>query len=133
MLSGHPKGAPDPQGKPGAQDAVLIGPTFTSFALPFGVTYSRNLTPDLETGTGKWTEEQFLAVFRKARHPDGRTMLPPMPWDMIRHRSDAELRALFAFLQSIPPIRNAVPDPKVPPPVLEMFGKVNAVLVARER
>jgi mono/diheme cytochrome c family protein len=133
MLSGHPEGAPDPQGKLGAQDGVLIGPTFTSFAFPFGVTHSRNLTPDLETGTGKWTEEQFLAVFRKARHPDGRTMLPPMPWDMIGHRSDVELRALFAFLQSIPPIRNAVPDPKVPPAVLEMFRKVNGVLVARER
>jgi mono/diheme cytochrome c family protein len=133
MLSGHPEGAPDPQGKGGPQDIALIGPTFTSFALPFGVVYAKNLTPDLETGTGKWTEEQFLAVFRKARHTDGRTILPPMPWGMIRHRSDADLRAVFAFLQSIPPIRNAVPDPKVPAPALQTIGRANEIMLTRER
>ena len=133
MLSGHPEGAPDPLGKLGPQDMALVGPTFTSFALPFGVTYSRNLTPDIETGTGKWTEEQFLDVFRKARHTDGRTILPPMPWDMIRHNSDANLRAVFAFLQSIPPIKNAVPDPKVPAQVLQVIGHANEIMLTRER
>ena len=125
MLSGHPKGAPDPQGKVGPQDGPLFGPTFTSAALPFGVTYARNLTPDLETGIGKWTEQQFLDVFRKGRHIDGRAILPPMPWGMIRHRSDADLKAVFAYLQSIPPIRNEVPDNKVPPPVLDVVGRAN--------
>lgn len=129
LLSGHPEGAPDPQGKPGPQDIALIGPTFTSFRLPFGVTYGRNLTPDVETGLGKRTEEQFLAIFRKARHADGRALLPPMPWDMIRALPDADLRSVYAYLQSIPPIRNKVPDPKVPPPVLEMIGGVNAKML----
>lgn len=126
MLSGHPEGAPDPLGKLGPEDIALIGPTFTSFRLPFGVTYSSNLTPDLDTGTGKWTEEQFLGVFRKARHATGRALLPPMPWDPIRALPDADLRAVFAYLQSVPPIRNAVPDPIVPPPALGMLGGVNA-------
>lgn len=131
MLSGHPEGAPDPQGKLGPEDVVLLGPTLTSFRLGFGVTYSRNLTPDADTGTGKWTEEQFLAVFRKARHPDGRAILPPMPWEMIRNLPDADLRAVFAYLQSVPPIRNTVPESKVPPEALEMLGRVNDKIARR--
>ena len=129
MLSGHPEGGPDPQGKPGPQDIALIGPTFTSFRLPFGIVYSKNLTPDVETGSGGWTEEQFLAIFRKARHPDGRALLPPMPWDMIRILPDADLRAVFAYLQSIPPIRNEVPASKVPPEAQKMLEGVNAKML----
>ena len=131
MLSGHPEGAPDPQGKLGPEDVVLLGPTLTSFRLGFGVTYSKNLTPDVDTGTGKWTEEQFLAVFRKARHVDGGAILPPMPWEMIRSLPDADLRAVFAYLQSVPPIRNAVPAPKVPPETLEMMARVNEKMLKR--
>jgi mono/diheme cytochrome c family protein len=129
MLSGHPEGAPDPQGTLGPQDQGLFGPTLTSFRLPFGITYTKNLTPDFETGIGKWTEAQFLAVFRKARHVDGGPLLAPMPWDMIRARPDGDLRAIFAYLQSIPPLRNLVPAPKVPPEVLKMLAGVNAKML----
>jgi hypothetical protein len=129
MLSGHPEGAPDPQGKPGPQDIALIGPTFTSFTLPFGVVYAKNLTPDVETGSGGWTEEKFLKIFRTARHPDGRVLLPPMPWDMIRILPDADLRAVFAYLQSIPPLRNEVPMSKVPPEAQKMLEGVNAKML----
>ena len=129
MLSGHPEGAPDPQGKPGPQDIALIGPTFTSFALPFGVVYAKNLTPDVETGSGGWTEEKFLKIFRTARHPDGHVLLPPMPWDMIRILPDADLRAVYAYLQSIPPLRNEVPESKVPPEAQKMLEGVNAKML----
>ncbi|MEO8587563.1 MAG: hypothetical protein ABI584_15465 [Acidobacteriota bacterium] len=131
MLSGHPEGAPDPQGTLGPEDVVLLGPTLTSFRVKFGVTYSRNLTPDVDTGTGSWTEEQFLAVFRKARHLTTRTILPPMPWAMIRNLPDTDLLAIFAYLQSVPPIRNTVPDPKVSREVLEMLGRVNDKIASR--
>jgi mono/diheme cytochrome c family protein len=116
MLSGHPEGGPDPEGTPGAHDMGLIGPTFTSFALPFGIMYSTNLTPDLDTGTGSWTERMFVDIFRKGRHlgGDGRGVMPPMPWLWIRNLSDEDLRAVYVYLRSIPPIRNAVPEPKVP-------------------
>lgn len=133
MLSGHPEGAPDPQGKLGSQDIAIFGPMFTSASMPFGVVYAKNLTPDLETGTGKWTEEQFRAVFRKGRHPDGKTILPPMPWDMVRYLSDADLHAVFAFLQSLPPIRNAVPESKVPSPVVQMVERANELEVPKRR
>lgn len=131
MLSGHPEGAPDPQGRPGPQDMALIGPTFTSFTLPFGVVYAKNLTPDVETGSGNWSEAKFLAIFRTARHPDGRALLPPMPWDMIRALPDSDLKAVYAYLQSIPPLRNEVPDSKVPPEVQKMIEGVNAKMLAR--
>lgn len=116
MLSGHPQGAPDPAASPGPGDIGVIGPTFTSFAVPFGVMYSMNLTPDIETGTGTWTEEMFLGIFRKGRHlgGDGRGVLPPMPWWWFRNMPDEDLIAVFAYLRSIPPIYNPVPDQKVP-------------------
>ena len=101
---GHPEGGPDPQGEIGPADIGLIGPTFTSFKLPFGITYSMNLTPDIDTGTGSWTEKMFLDVFRKGRHlgGDGRPVYPPMPWDSYRNRSDEDLKAMFAYLQVHP-------------------------------
>jgi mono/diheme cytochrome c family protein len=116
MLSGHPEGAPDPAGTVGPTDMALIGPTLTSFAMPIGTVYSQNLTPDMDTGIGSWTEEMFLDIFRKGRHlgGDGRGVLPPMPWFWIRNLSDDDLRAVYAYLNSIPPIKNAVPEPKIP-------------------
>jgi hypothetical protein len=120
MLSGHPEGAPDPEGKLGPHDIALIGPTFTSFKLPFGTMYALNLTPDMDTGIGTWTEEMFLDIFRKGRHlgGGGRGVLPPMPWLWIRNMTDDDLKAVFAYLKSIPPITNAVPSPKIPDEVI---------------
>ena len=130
MLSGHPSDAPDPQGKIGKTDIALIGPTFTSFQMPFGTVYAPNLTPDKDTGMGKWTEAMFLAAFRKGKHMggDGRAILPPMPAMDIARLTDDDIKALFAFLQAIPSVRNAVPEHKVPLPVYdaitESFGKL---------
>jgi mono/diheme cytochrome c family protein len=138
MLSGHPKGGPDPEGTVGAHDMGLIGPTFTSFALPFGIIYSLNLTPDMDTGIGSWTEEMFLDVFRKGRHlgGNGRGVLPPMPWLWIRNLSDDDLRAVYAYLRSIPPISNAVPEPKMAEEVIwqlrDSFDQLAAELPQEE-
>ena len=127
MLSGHPRGAPDPYGEVDPRNIGNIGPTFTSFAMPIGVTYAMNLTPDMETGTGTWTEEMFLDIFRTAKHlgGDGRTILPPMPWFNITSLDDEDIVAIFAYLRSIPPIVNAVPSPKVPESVIEALGAAN--------
>jgi hypothetical protein len=123
MLSGHPESAPDPEGKVGKHDMALIGPTFTSFQLPFGTLYAPNLTPDKDTGMGKWNEAMFLQAIRKGKHlgADGRAIMPPMPWMDMAALTDADLKAIFAFLQSVPPIRNSVPEHKVP---VEVFDKV---------
>ena len=130
MLSGHPSAAPDPQGAIGPGDIGLIGPTFTSFALPFGTMYSLNLTPDIDTGTGSWTEEMFLDIFRTGRHlgGNGRGILPPMPWLWIRNLTDEDLISIFAYLRSIPPIRNLAPEPVVPEEAIWQIRDADEVL-----
>lgn len=114
-LSGHPRGGPDPGGTVAPTDIGLIGPTFTSFALPFGTIYSINLTPDVDTGTGTWTEKMFVDIFRSGRHlgGDGRGVLPPMPWLWIRNLTDDDLVAIFAYLRSLPPIHNPPTEPRI--------------------
>jgi hypothetical protein len=133
MLSGHPRLAPDPEATPGPRDAGVIGPTFTSFKLPFATIYALNLTPDIDTGSGTWTEEMFLGMFRKGRHlgGDGRVILPPMPWYSIASLADEDIVSIFAYLRSIPPIVNAVPSSEVPPAVLEGLAHVADGILAQ--
>ena len=89
--------------------------TLTAWAGPWGVSFTANLTPDVKTGLGSWTEDMFIKALRTGKHMGaGRDILPPMPWEGIGQISDDDLKALFAYLQSLKPIENAVPDP-VPP------------------
>lgn len=118
MLSGHPEGLAMPPPPP------LEGPwgyvtatTMTAVSGPWGVSFARNLTPDKETGLGAWTEENFIATLRNGRHlGQGRPLLPPMPWFNYGKATDADLKAIFAYLRSIPPVKNRVPEPRPPVP-----------------
>jgi mono/diheme cytochrome c family protein len=122
-LSGHPENGPEPQGKPGVGDQAVIGGSFTSFAAPFGVVYAANLTPDPETGLGTWSEAEFIQTLRTGHEKgSGRPILPPMPWQNLAGQPDEDLRAIFAYLKSLKPIKNRVPAPKVPPPVIAAIG-----------
>jgi mono/diheme cytochrome c family protein len=117
MLSGHPQDmavTPLPALTP---PWVMAGAgTNTAYAGPWGVSFTANLTPDPETGLGKWTDATFIKALRTGRHEgQGRPILPPMPYAMYRQATDEDLRAIFAYLQSIPPIRNRVPQPIDPP------------------
>jgi hypothetical protein len=120
-LSGHPAGAPGPSGQPKDHDQAVIGPTFTSFRLPFGTVFTANLTPDPETGLGNWTKDMFVRAMRTGRHMggQGRPIVPPMPWPTLAQQSDADLAAIFAYLQSLPAIKNEVPQPEIPGQVLD--------------
>jgi mono/diheme cytochrome c family protein len=116
-LSGHPADLvmpPPPQLGSGAW--VWTGAaTNTAFAGPWGVSYASNLTPDDDTGIGKWREQDFIAALRTGRHLGvGRPIMPPMPWTAYRNLSDADLKALFAYLRSQPAVRNKVPDYQPP-------------------
>jgi hypothetical protein len=135
MLSGHPEGAPDPAGALGKDDIAVIGPTFTSFRMPFGVMHTPNLTPDVETGTGTWTEDMFLGIFRKAKHlgGDGRPVLPPMPWPMTASLPDEDIVAIYAYLRTIPPVRNHVETAQPPAEVQAAIDHANQQLLARIR
>ena len=125
MLSGHPQDLVVPA-PPRSARARGCGPgrrPMTAFAGPWGVSFTANLTPDPETGLGKWTAETFIQALRTGRHEgQGRPILPPMPYPMYRNATDEDLRAIFAYLQSIPPIRNRVPQPIDPPEEPVMRG-----------
>ena len=115
-LSGHPADfvMPPPPKLSGPGRGAARRPTRRSPARG-ATSFTANLTPDDETGLGKWTAETFIATLRTGRHEGkGRPLLPPMPWPMIRTLTDEDLRAVFAYLQSLPPIRNRVPTPVDP-------------------
>jgi mono/diheme cytochrome c family protein len=116
MLSGHPESfqvppPPAPQG-PWMVSAVA---TNTAWAGPWGVSFTANITPDPETGLGKWTLRNFIDTMRTGRHMGrGRQILPPMPIPMYKHMTDEDLEAVFVYLKSIPAVSNRVPEPMPP-------------------
>lgn len=84
------------------------------FRGPYGVSYSANLTPDKGTGIGNWTDEQLRRAINGVR-PDGRTLLPPMPWMYYAGKiADGDMKAMIAYLRSLKPIQNKVPAPEPP-------------------
>jgi mono/diheme cytochrome c family protein len=86
-----------------------------AWAGPWGVSFAMNLTPDKATGLGSWTPEMFMNALRTGKHQGtGRPILPPMPWNWYRNMTDDDLKAVFAYLQSLPPINNPIPDPLPP-------------------
>ena len=90
--------------------------TNTAFAGPWGISYAMNLTPDKETGLGEWTEEMFIATMRTGRHQGkGRAIKPPMPYFIIGNLNDEDIKSLFAYLQSLKPVRNRIPNTLDPP------------------
>jgi hypothetical protein len=113
-LTGHPSSVvmPAPPALPPGPWTWMGAETNTAFAGPWGVSFAANLTPDPDTGLGKWTEEIFIATLRNRRHEGkGRLLLPPMPAPMIAQLNDRDLGDIFAYLQSLPPVKNRVPAP----------------------
>jgi len=98
----------------------------TAWAGPWGISYARNLTPDVNTGIGSWSEETFVKAIRTGKHMGvSRPILPPMPWDVYGQMTDGDLKAIYAYLRTIPAIRNPTPDP-VPPPAPPAPAKKSA-------
>jgi hypothetical protein len=115
-LSGHPQEMTLPPA-PTAQGPWLWGgaATNTAFWGPWGVSYAANLTPDAQTGLGRWKPADFIGAMRKGQHVGvSRPLLPPMPWQAIGQLDDRDLKAMFAHLMSQPAVRNAVPAPLPP-------------------
>ncbi|HEX7708579.1 MAG TPA: c-type cytochrome [Thermoanaerobaculia bacterium] len=122
-LSGHPEALVMPPAPDlGGGEWVWAGSgTNTAFAGPWGVSFTANLTPEPLTGIGIWTEDIFINTIRSGRHWGvSRPILPPMPWQVYRNMTDEDLKSLFAYLQTLKPIQNQVPEPLPPagqPPV----------------
>ena len=117
MLSGHPEQfvIAAPAKMTSAEWMMASAPTNTAHSGPWGVSFTANLTPDQNTGLGIWTEEMFMKALRTGRHMGAsREILPPMPWFNYGKMTDADLKAVYAYLRSIPAIHNRVPDPLPP-------------------
>ncbi len=85
--------------------------TMTAFVGPWGTSFAANLTPDRETGIGSWKEKDFVQAMRTGKHVGvARPIMPPMPWQAIRHLPDSDLHAIYAYLQAQPAVKNKVPD-----------------------
>ena len=120
LMAGHPENE-TVQGfsagslKPGPFIQFSAG--LTAFVGPWGISYAANLTPDSATGIGAWTGDEFMKAIKTGKHlgqDDGRPILPPMPWFNFRKFNDEDLKAIYTYLRSLPPVRNKVPAP-VPP------------------
>ena len=94
------------------EDAIKAGATPPligghKFELPFGNVYGPNLTPDKETGIGRYTDGELARTLRHGVMPGGRAAIPFMEF---QHLSDEDLTAVISFLRAEKPVRNAVPD-----------------------
>ncbi|GAA4325240.1 diheme cytochrome c-553 [Flaviaesturariibacter amylovorans] len=112
LLGGHPAqlSVPAPN-QEALKSWVLFSPTLTAYAGPWGVSYAANISSD-ESGIGNWSEEQFFRAMREGKYkglPNGRPLLPPMPWQQFAQATDEDLRAIFSFLKSTQPVANVVP------------------------
>ncbi len=118
MLSGHPAEEQlakidDPKV---LQNYAMCNMGLTGWVGPWGTSFAGNLTPD-ETGLGNWTIENFERALREGKFKgmeNGRTLLPPMPWENLRKLKNDDIAAIWAYLQSIPPVKNVVPA-AIPP------------------
>jgi len=119
MLSGHPEtqAVTAPFQPTGEVWTAATNDHLTAWSGPWGVSFAPNLTPDLNTGlrSGVWTEALFIQAMRTGKHVGtSREILPPMPWQAIGKLSDDDLKAMWTFLGTIPPVLNHVPDPLPP-------------------
>jgi len=98
-LAGYIPNPPQEQGK------FEIGPL---------TSYAANLTPDVATGLGSWTPQDIFNALRNGHDKAGNVLCPPMPWPATRNYSDDDTWAIVAYLRSIKPVSNSVPEDTEP-------------------
>ena len=90
--------------------ARFLGGADIGFRIPgAGVVYPPNLTPDPDAGLGRWTDTQIARAVKHGERPDGRKLIPVMPWPSYSALTDADAAALVAYLRTIPAIRTRAP------------------------
>jgi mono/diheme cytochrome c family protein len=113
-----PKGA---RGVPIADKEMAGGFKFDE--KPF-TAYAPNITPDPETGIGKWTEQQIIDAIRVGKRPDGSTIGPPMPVALYRNIAEDDVKAIIAYLRALKPVVNKVPKSVYRIPLPPSYGPV---------
>ena len=113
ILSGRPQTTKVPSASPGE---VHASEDLTAWTGGWGQTVASNLTPDPATGLGmRYNEAKFIQTMRTGKKPEGIAILPPMPVDVYVNMKDDDLKAIYAYLKTIKPIRNPVRAGLVPP------------------
>jgi mono/diheme cytochrome c family protein len=108
-----------------ADIAHVLSGSDVGFDIPgLGVFVGRNLTPDKETGLGTWSADQIVTAFTTGKRPDGRILSPAMPWENFATLTKQDAQAIAVFLQSLPPVKHAIPGP---------FGPTDKVTVLVEK
>lgn len=110
-----------PGGRPFAGGRSFRAP----FTNPIGTIYSSNITPDPDTGIGRWSEAAFARAMREGVARDGSHLYPAFPFDHFAKLSEADVSALYAYLMSVPPVRAVPPPTDLPFPL-----NVRALLAA---
>jgi len=105
-LSGRPATTKPPSKADGEIHASL---DLTAWYGPWGQSVASNLTPDPATGIGKrYNEASFVATMRTGKKPNGTAVMPPMPAEVYQNMTDDDLKAIWAYLQTVKPINNPV-------------------------
>ncbi len=106
LLSGRPMTTQPPvQGTTDIRASLDL----TAWAGPWGNSYAANLTPDRETGLGaRYDEAAFIKTIRTGKKPEGEILAPPMPWPVYSKMTDEDLKAVFAYLRTLTPVKNFV-------------------------
>ncbi len=120
MLSGHPAQQPPPAFdlKEAAKKGLILTQSFTAWMGPWGITYAANITSD-STGIGMWTEAQFLKALKEKKWmglDNTRPLMPPMSMMPATKMTDDEMKAIFAYLKTTPPLKNVQPAAVLLPP-----------------
>jgi mono/diheme cytochrome c family protein len=84
--------------------------------------FATNITPDKETGIGKWTDAQIIRAIREGVRPDGSIVRPPMPIELYRRMSDRDVKAIVAYLRRVKPIRATTPKSEYKIPLPKSYG-----------
>lgn len=81
-----------------------------SISTPFGGIYASNITPDAETGIGKWTERDFYRAVRHGKGKEGENLYPAMPYNAYVKISDKDMHDLWMYMRSVKPVNYKVPE-----------------------
>lgn len=93
-----------------------------------GIARMPNITPDLQTGIGAWTDAQIMDAIRRGTRPDGAHLAPLMPYPYFNRMTDADTTALVSYLRTQPPVHKQVArSERLPMQAIEMPAPVGNV------
>jgi mono/diheme cytochrome c family protein len=112
-----------PNADPDKVDPTRLGGGL-ALPCPFGTFYVPNISPDPKNGIGSWSEADFVSAMWDGTAPDGHHLYPAFPYTSFRHMELADLRDLFAYLKTLPPVPGKVrpPDLSFPFNIRRMVG-----------